>query len=79
MLVQVRDRLPSSAKLLAPHAATRIWTHAYDPFEYREMIHLWVAPLTQEERVGVVFLSPMVSGGLFSRSSGTDSGIQRSP
>lgn len=48
MLVQVRDRLPSSAKLLAPHAATRIWTHAYDPFEYREMIHLWVAPLTQE-------------------------------
>ncbi|CAN6917380.1 unnamed protein product [Brassica oleracea] len=34
MLVQVRDRLSSSAKLLAPHAATRIWTHAYDPFEY---------------------------------------------
>lgn len=34
LLVQARDRLPSSAKLLAPHVATRIWAHAYGPFEY---------------------------------------------
>ena len=34
MLVQARDRLTSSAKLLAPHVATRIWVHAYGPFEY---------------------------------------------
>ncbi|WZZ86038.1 hypothetical protein YC2023_114617 [Brassica napus] len=34
LLVQARDRLTSSAKLLAPHVATRIWAHAYGPFEY---------------------------------------------
>ena len=34
LLVQGRDRLSSSAKLLAPHVATRIWAHAYGPFEY---------------------------------------------
>ena len=34
LLVQVRDRLPSSAKLLAPHVGTRIWTHTYGSFEY---------------------------------------------
>ena len=36
MLVQARDRLPSNAKLLALHLATRIWTHVYGPFEYPE-------------------------------------------
>ncbi|KAF2575062.1 hypothetical protein F2Q70_00004754 [Brassica cretica] len=34
LLVQDRDRFSSSAKLLAPHVATRIWGHAYGPFEY---------------------------------------------
>ena len=34
LLVQARDRLLSNAKLLAPHVATLIWTHAYGPFEY---------------------------------------------
>ena len=34
LLVQARDRLPSSAKLLAPHVATRIWTHTYGSIEY---------------------------------------------
>uniref|UniRef100_A0A0D3CYL1 F-box associated beta-propeller type 3 domain-containing protein n=1 Tax=Brassica oleracea var. oleracea TaxID=109376 RepID=A0A0D3CYL1_BRAOL len=34
LLVQARDRLTSSAKLLVPHVATRIWAHAYGPFEY---------------------------------------------
>ena len=32
LLVQARDRLTSSAKLLVPHVATRIWV--YGPFEY---------------------------------------------
>ena len=36
LLVQTRDRFSSSAKLLAPHVATWIWTHAYEPFEYPE-------------------------------------------
>ena len=34
LLVQIRDRFPSSAKLLAPHVVTRIWVHVYGPFEY---------------------------------------------
>ena len=34
LLVQVRDRFPFSAKLLAPHVATRIWVHVYGPFKY---------------------------------------------
>ena len=33
-MVQARDRLLPSAKLLAPHVATRIWAHVYGPFEY---------------------------------------------
>ena len=36
LLVQARDRFPSSVKLLAPHVATRICAHAYGPFEYPE-------------------------------------------
>ena len=36
LLVQARDRFPSSAKLLAPQVATRILAHAYGPFEYPE-------------------------------------------
>ena len=36
LLVQARDRFPSSVKLLAPHVATRIWAHAYGSFEYPE-------------------------------------------
>ena len=34
LLVHARDRFLSIAKLLAPHVATRIWVHAYGPFEY---------------------------------------------
>ena len=34
LLIQARDRLFSSAKLLALHVVTRIWIHAYGPFEY---------------------------------------------
>ena len=34
LLVQARDRLPSSAKLLGPHVVMRIWAHAYGSFEY---------------------------------------------
>lgn len=34
LLVQARDQFSYSAKLLAPHVATRIWIQAYGPFEY---------------------------------------------
>lgn len=33
-LVQTRNRLSSSAKLLVPHVATRIWIRVYGTFEY---------------------------------------------
>lgn len=34
LLVNASNRFSSSTKLLAPHVATRIWTHAYGSFEY---------------------------------------------